>query len=155
MGPSGTLCGTHGDLLGPPGPPPRHPSPPPQEPDLKFTPRHRFATFALRLGPFGSVFRDGAPVCSENGAFRPRAWDLNFPDGAPVCGENAASFHRVSDPNGNHRFAAERMGWYYFRREVSQLIRPLAGSGSGARGGLFLTSTRTLKRYPLLGKYVL
>ena len=74
-----------------------------------FTPRHRFATFALRLGPFGSVFRDGAPVCSENGAFRHRDGDLNFRNGAPVCSENGASFRRDSDPNGNHRFAAKHV----------------------------------------------
>ena len=54
------------------------PRDPPRVPDLKFTPRHRFATFALRLGPFGSFFRDGAPVRSENDTFRKRNGDLNL-----------------------------------------------------------------------------
>ena len=44
----------------------------------QFTPRQRFATFALRLGPFGSFFRDGAPVRSENDTFRERNGDLNL-----------------------------------------------------------------------------
>ena len=46
--------------------------------DLQFTPRHRFATFAPRLGPFGSFFGDRPPVCSENDAFRTRNGDLNL-----------------------------------------------------------------------------
>ena len=114
----------------------------------QFTPRQRFATFALRLGPFGSFFRDGALVCSENDAFRERNGDLNFRNGAPVCSENGASFRRDSDPNGNHRFAADRMSCVQLRGPA----RAPAGSGSGARGGFFLTTTRTLKRRPLLGK---
>ena len=44
----------------------------------QFTPPQRFATFALRLQPFASEFRDGAPVCSENDAFPERKGDLNF-----------------------------------------------------------------------------
>ena len=44
----------------------------------QFTPPQRFATFALRLQPFASEFRDGAPVCSENDAFPERNGDLNF-----------------------------------------------------------------------------
>ena len=44
----------------------------------QFTPPQRFATFALRLQPFASEFRDGAPVCSENDAFFLRNGDLNF-----------------------------------------------------------------------------
>ena len=44
----------------------------------QFTPPQRFATFALRLGPFAPEFRDGAPVCSENDAFFLRNGDLNF-----------------------------------------------------------------------------
>ena len=75
----------------------------------QFTPRQRFATFALCLQPFAWEFGDGAPVCSENDAFRERNGDLNFRNGAPVCSENGASFRRDSDPNGNHRFAAKRV----------------------------------------------
>ena len=44
----------------------------------EFTPRPRFATFAPRLGPFGSFCRDRPPVCSENDAFRTRNGDLNL-----------------------------------------------------------------------------
>ena len=44
----------------------------------QFTPRQRFATFALRLGPFAWEFCDGASVCSENDAFRERNGDLNL-----------------------------------------------------------------------------
>ena len=54
---------------GTPRDPPRHP---------QFTPRPRFATFAPRLGPFGSFCRDRPPVCSENDAFRTRNGDLNL-----------------------------------------------------------------------------
>ena len=54
---------------GTPRDPPRHP---------EFTPRPRFATFAPRLGPFGSFCRDRPPVCSENDAFRTRNGDLNL-----------------------------------------------------------------------------
>ena len=57
-----------------PGPVPRGgPSRGPQ-----FPPPQRFATFALRLQPFASEFRDGAHVCSENDAFFLRNGDLNF-----------------------------------------------------------------------------
>ena len=127
LGAFGTPFGTLWDPRDPPGT--RHP---------QFTPRHRFATFAPRLGPFGSFFRDCPPVCSENDAFRTRNGDLNlgaeswrrstglqrkrFPTsppgidsqlllyvGSPVCSENGASFRRDSDPNGNHRFAADQM----------------------------------------------
>ena len=73
LGSFGSPFGTLWDPLGPfwdPRDPPgtRHP---------QFTPRHRFATFALRLGPFGSFFGDGAPVRSENDTFRKRNGDLN------------------------------------------------------------------------------
>ena len=44
----------------------------------QFTPPQRFATFALRLGPFAWEFCDGAPVCSQNDAFRERNGDLNL-----------------------------------------------------------------------------
>ena len=44
----------------------------------QFTPRQRFATFALRLGPFAWEFCDGAPVCGENDAFPERKGDLNL-----------------------------------------------------------------------------
>ena len=44
----------------------------------QFTPPQRFATFALRLGPFAWEFCDGAPVCGENDAFPERKGDLNF-----------------------------------------------------------------------------
>ena len=53
---------------------------------------HRFPTFALRLRPFGPIFSDGAPVCSENDAFPERNRDLNFRDGAYVCSENDGFF---------------------------------------------------------------
>ena len=53
---------------------------------------HRCFTFALRLHPFGSVFRNGAPVCSENDAFPERNRDLSFRDGALVCSENDGFF---------------------------------------------------------------
>ena len=112
---------------------------------------HRFATFALRLGPFGSVFGNGAPVCSENGAFRTRNWDLNFGDGAPVWARLAPCLDRVGDPSGNHRFAADRMALARIGVPYVRITELLPGSGSEIRGGLFLTSVRTLKRYPLLG----
>ena len=38
---------------------------------------HRFATFALRLGPFAPEFCRQAPVCSGNDAFPERNRDLN------------------------------------------------------------------------------
>ena len=44
----------------------------------QFPPPQRFATFALRLGPFAWEFCDGAPVCGENDAFPERKGDLNF-----------------------------------------------------------------------------
>ena len=114
---------------------------------------HRFATFALRLGPFGSVFGNGAPVCSENGAFRTRNWDLNFGDGAPVWARLAPCLDRVGDPSGNHRFAADRMALARIGVPYVRITELLPGSGSEIRGGLFLTSARTLKRYPLLGNF--
>ena len=97
----------------------------------RFTPRHGFPTFALRLGPFGSLLRDGAPVCSETNAFRKRNGDLNVPDGAPVCSENAASFLRAADPAGNHRFAADRMLVPVFAGTVSPLRSDLPDPGRG------------------------
>ena len=74
LGAFGTPFGTLWDPLGPFW----DPWDPPGTRNLKFTPRHRFATFALRLGPFGSFSGDGAPVCSENDAFRTRNGDLNL-----------------------------------------------------------------------------
>ena len=73
----------------------------------QFPPRQRFATFALRLGPFGSFFRDGAPVCSENDAFFWRKGGVSFCDGAYVCSENDARLRRRWNPRGNRRLAAD------------------------------------------------
>ena len=57
-----------------------------------FTPQHRLATFALRLGPFGSEFHRGASVCSENDGFPERNGGVSFANGAYVCSENDAVF---------------------------------------------------------------
>ena len=74
----------------------------------QFTPPQRFATFALRLQPFASEFRDGAPVCSENDAFFSRKGGVSFCDGAYVCSENDAGLRRRWNPRGNRRLAADR-----------------------------------------------
>ena len=105
----------------------------------QFTPPQRFATFALRLRPFGSFFHDGAPVCSENDAFRERNGDLNFRNGAPVCSENGAPFQRDSDPNGNHRFAAKRVSCMQLRRPTSPAFGQLPDPGRVPRDTFFLT----------------
>ena len=73
----------------------------------QFTPPQRFATFALRLQPFASEFRDGAPVCSENDAFFWRKGGVSFCDGAYVCSENDARLRRQRNPRGNRRLAAD------------------------------------------------
>ena len=111
----------------------------------QFTPRQRFATFALRLQPFASEFRRRSPVCSENDAFRERNGDLNFRNGAPVCSENGASFRRDSDPNGNHRFAAKRVSFLQLRGPERAARTHLPDPGRVPRGTLFLTTTRTLR----------
>ena len=105
----------------------------------QFTPPQRFATFALRLGPFGSFFRGGAPVCTENDAFREQNGDLNFRNGAPVCSENVASLERDSDPNGNHRFAAKRVSWSQMRGPEGAAFGQLPDPGRVPRDTFFLT----------------
>ena len=57
-----------------------------------FTPQHRLATFALRLGPFGPSSLQISPVCNENDGFPERNGGVSFGNGAYVCSENDALF---------------------------------------------------------------
>ena len=154
-----------------------------------FTPRHRFATFALRLRPFGSFFRDGAPVCNENDSpLHPQAWIRNFcstsgpvwlrfsrrstglqrkrcvsaPSLGPEFSRRSTGLRRKRcffspsfGPERKSSFRCRPHGFCVFRRKCTSSPSTLAGSGSGARGALFFTTTGTLKKYPLLGKNII
>ena len=112
----------------------------------QFTPPQRFATFALRLQPFASEFRDGAPVCSENDAFPERNGDLNF----ATEHTSAAKTMPGSGESGNQRFAADRCsftGCLCNRQPVQQATGEQATSELAT--GESLTNSSGICRNPL------